>query len=223
MKRHAHAGRSYALSAFFAGTGVVLALVVGAITLRALIAPNTQTWTVWTTTALALLGLLAITLWVTGAVLAARVHRARRDRVHTFLTREERYRVLEATARFEAATSGEIRVHLAEHSHGDPTRAAAQAFERLGMTRTEERNGILLFVSVRDRHVAVIGDRGIHERVPDTFWAQVVLAVEAAFAEGRFADGLVNGIAMAGAQLAEHFPHRAGDRNELPDTISDDT
>jgi uncharacterized membrane protein len=223
MKRDTHGGPSYALSAFFAVTGGVLAVVVGIFALREVIAPRTQTWTVWTTSALALLSLIAIALWIAGAVISSRVHRARRDRVNTFLTADERARVIEAVSRFEGATSGEIRVHLAEHSHGDPTRAAVLAFEQLGMTRTQERNGVLFFVSVRDRHVAVIGDAGIHEKVPDGFWDDVVRAIETQFAEGRFAEGLAGGIEMAGARLAEHFPHRPGDTNELPDSISDDT
>jgi uncharacterized membrane protein len=223
MKRHLHAGKAYALSAFFGVSGLVLALVVAFFAVRALVAPNTQTWSAWTTGGLAALGVLAFALWMIGGVLALRVHRARRDRVATFLNAAERARVLEAVAKFEAATSGEIRVHLAEKSGGDPTRAAVAVFERLGMTRTRERNGVLLFVSVGDHGVAVIGDAGIHERVADGFWADVVRGIELAFAEGRFADGLISGIAMAGTKLAEHFPPRAGDTNELPDTLSDDT
>lgn len=223
MKREKHAGAAYALSAFFAVSGVVIALVVALFTVRHLVAPNTQSWTAWTTAGLASLGGLAILLWLCGGVLALRVHRARRDRVVTFLTAAEREQVLRAVAEFEARTSGEIRVHLAESSGGDPTRAAVRAFERLGMTRTRERNGVLILVSVRDHGVAVIGDAGIHERVPEGFWSDVVRAIELHFAEGRFADGLVNGIAMAGSKLAELFPPRPGDVNELPNSLSDDT
>ncbi|HEX6789897.1 MAG TPA: TPM domain-containing protein [Candidatus Krumholzibacteria bacterium] len=225
MKRHSRAGRAYALSAFFAVSGVVLALAVAFFTIRHLVlaAPNTQTWSAWTTGALASLGALAIALWVAGAVLAIRVHHARRDRVVTFLKAAERQRVLDAVAMFESRTSGEIRVHLAERSGDDPTRAAVEAFERLGMTRTRDRNGVLIYVSVRDHGVAVVGDAGIHERVPRGFWSDVVRAIEVRFAESRFAEGLVDGIAMAGTRLAEHFPPRPDDRNELPDSLSDDT
>jgi uncharacterized membrane protein len=223
MRRHEHGHSPYALSAFLATSGGVLAVVVCAFALRELIAPRTQVWTVWTTTALALASLLAIVLWITGQLIASRTHRRLRDRVHTFLTPDERARVLQATAGFENATSGEIRVHLAEHSLGDPTRAAVRTFESLGMTRTREHNGVLFFISVRDRRVAVIGDAGIHAKVPEGFWADVVHAIEAPFSQGNYAGGLVAGIEMAGALLAEHFPHRPGDTNQLPDSISDDT
>jgi uncharacterized membrane protein len=89
------------------------------------------------------------------------------------------------------------------------------------MARTRDRNGVLFFVGVRDRRFAVIGDSGIHEAVPRDFWAGVVARVEARFAEGRHADGLIDGIRMAGAALAEYFPPRPDDVNELPDTLSD--
>jgi uncharacterized membrane protein len=222
MKRQTHAGKAYALPVLFVAGGLVLAIVVAYSSIRHLVEPNTQSWTAWTTTGLTALGALALLLCLTGGALAWRVHRARRDRVLTFLDAGERGRVLDAVSRFEAATSGEIRVHLAQNSEGDPVRAAVLAFERLGMTRTRERNGVLILVSVRDHRVAVIGDAGIHERVPEGFWAEVVRAIELRFSEGRFADGLVEGIAMAGTKLAEHFPHRAGDVNELPDSISED-
>ena len=108
MKRDKHAGTTYALSAFFAVSGMVIALVVALFTVRHLISPNTQSWNAWTTTALAALGGLAILLWLAGGILAFRVHRARRDRVVTFLNAEEREQVLRAVAQFEAGTSGEI-------------------------------------------------------------------------------------------------------------------
>jgi uncharacterized membrane protein len=221
MKRHTES--PYALPAFLAVSGGVLAVVVAVFSLRELVAPRTQVWTVWTTTALAMLGMLAIALWVTGAFIASRMHRARRDRVHTFLSGEERARVLDAVKQFENRTSGEIRVHLAEHSYGEPTLTAVRTFEKLGMTRTRDRNGVLIFVSVRDRRVAVIGDAGIHEKVQEVFWTGVVRSIERELVKGRHVEGLVKGIEMSGARLAEYFPHRADDRNELADSISDDT
>jgi len=223
LQRH-HPGYSpYALSAFLVVCGGVLAVVVSAFALRELIAPRIQTWSVWTTTAMAILSVLAIVLWVAGSYISSRAHRKRRDRVYTFLTPGERTRVLDAVKRFETLTSGEIRVHLAEHSHGEPTLAAVHAFESLGMTKTRDRNGVLFFVSVRDRRVAVVGDSGIHGNVPEGFWTGVVRSVEREFAKGRYAEGLIRGVEMAGARLAEHFPHGPGDVNELPDSISDDT
>jgi hypothetical protein len=66
---------AYALPAFLAVTGGVLAVIVAVFSLRELITPRTQVWTVWTNTAMAMLGLVAIALWVAGAWIASRMHR----------------------------------------------------------------------------------------------------------------------------------------------------
>jgi len=140
----------------------------------------------------------------------------------TFLTPGEEARVLDAIRRFENRTSGEIRVHLAGYVRGDVLDAARRAFEELGMTATAERNGVLFFVATHSRRFAVVGDAGIDARVPDGFWDEIVNRVREAFAAGRFGEGLVAGIERAGEKLAEHFPRRPDDVNELPDQISRD-
>ena len=208
------------LAGFIVAAGLVLAAVVTVFALRDWLAPDRGTWSEWTGGALTALAAVAVALWIVGALLSRHAHRTRRDTVGSFLTRAEQGRVLDAIREFEADTSGEIRVHLAERTGKDPAITAARVFESLGMTRTRERNGVLFYVSIRDRRLAVIGDRGIHAAVPSEFWATVVARVESCFAAGRFADGLVEGIAMAGKALASHFPHRADDVNELPDVIS---
>jgi uncharacterized membrane protein len=139
----------------------------------------------------------------------------------TFLTRDERERVIDAIRSFETRTSGEIRVHLQERTDESASRAAIRVFERIGMTATRDRSGVLFFVSVRDRRFAVIGDTGIDAVTPDDFWAGIVRRVESRFAEGRYADGLTEGIAAAADALMRHFPPRAADTNELPDSISE--
>lgn len=212
-----------ALAAFLTAAGVVLAIVVAAIVLREFIAPPAQTWSAWTRGAILAISLLAIAFCVVGGLLSHRVHRTRRDSVRTLLTREDRARVAAAVRDAEAKTSGEIVVHLAERSQNMPTVDARKAFEKIGMMRTRERNGVLFFVSVRDKKLAVIGDKGIHEHVAQDFWTDVVKQVETSFAEKRFGDGLVEAIDRVGSELARHFPRRADDVNELPDAPSDDT
>lgn len=222
MESTTRPGADRVMSTFFHATGAVLAIAVAAVTLRAWLAPPAHTWSAWSTGAVTALGVLAAMSLALGAIFARRAHREQRDSVRFFLSPEDRERVAAAIRQFEALTSGEIRVHLADRTHRDPREAAARVFGRIGMVRTRDRNGVLFFVSIRDRRFAVIGDSGIDARVAPGFWDGVVRAVEAAFAAGRYADGLIEGIAMAGARLAEHFPPRAADVNELPDGISGD-
>lgn len=130
-------------------------------------------------------------------------------------------RVTAAIRAAELRTSGEIRVVLARHEVENPVAAAQGHFERLGMTRTAERNGVLVFIAPRSRNFAVIGDTGIHEKCGDGFWTDLAAAMTDHFKRGDFTGGLVHGIERAGELLAGHFPHQANDRNELPDDIEE--
>jgi putative membrane protein len=96
---------------------------------------------------------------------------------------------------------------------------ALQEFQRLDLARTEAATGVLIFVSLFERRVVVLGDRGIDEAVPKDHWAGVGRAVLDGVARGALRDGLVEGIRLAGERLAENFPWRQGDRNELPDRV----
>ena len=89
-----------------------------------------------------------------------------------------------------------------------------------GWVHSRRDLGGLIFIAVRDHRFAVLGDRGIDERVPPGFWDEVVGRVQRHFGEGRFGDGLAAGVDLAGEALAQYFPPRPDDRNELPDAIS---
>ena len=137
------------------------------------------------------------------------------------LSAGDRKRLVAAIGTAEHATSGEIRVHVQRRCGDDPQRDAVQVFERLGMTRTAARNGVLIFLAMRDRRFAVIGDTGIHAAVGDEFWQGVADAMRPHFQRGELATGLEAGILAAGQALKRHFPHHRNDVNELPDTISE--
>ena len=90
------------------------------------------------------------------------------------------------------------------------------------MTATAQRNGVLLYLAVADRLFAVLGDRGIHERVEEGFWDAVAARMSSRFREGDFAGGMIDAIEEIGRRLQEAFPY-AGDEadvNELSDEIS---
>ena len=96
---------------------------------------------------------------------------------------------------------------------------ALQEFQRLGLRETRARTGVLLFVSLFERRVVVLGDAGIHAKVGDAHWEKTKSAVLAGIARGSLRDGLVDGIAACGAELSRHFPRSADDRNEIPDRL----
>lgn len=130
-------------------------------------------------------------------------------------------RLTAAIAAAEQRTSGEIRVLLAREKAPDPVAAAQKHFNRLGMTKTAARNGVLIYLAPQSRTFAIVGDTGIHEKCGDAFWRLLAAAMEARFKKGEFTEGLVEGIEHAGKLLAENFPRAADDRNELPDKIEE--
>lgn len=133
-------------------------------------------------------------------------------------------RVVAAIAAAERRTSGEIRVFISRRRLGrDDVLARAQArFEKLGMTATAERNGVLLYILPHDQKFAILGDRGIHEKCGDAFWNAIAGHLRERLARGEFTDGVVEAVTRAGEALARHFPARGGDTNELPDHIERD-
>ncbi len=96
---------------------------------------------------------------------------------------------------------------------------AFQEFYRLGLQRTAAATGVLLFVSLLERRVVVLADEGISSKVDAGTWKEVDEAVLAGVRRGSLCDGLLAGVARAGDVLAEHFPWREGDRDELPDRL----
>ncbi len=120
----------------------------------------------------------------------------------------------------ERSTRGEIRVAVLPRVRGGLEKAVRPAAERLGMTRTSGRNGVLILVEPSRRAFLVWGDIAIHAKVGDSFWKEVAAAIEERFRAGDFTGGLVRGIEAAGRGLAAHFPRGPGTHpNELPDGV----
>lgn len=129
-------------------------------------------------------------------------------------------RIASAIHDAESHCTAEIRVSVSGAWWGDPHKMAERAFIRMGMARTEQRNGVLFFVMPFRRRFAVIGDSGIHAAVGQAFWDEVTTAMGARFRAGDVTGALEHGIAEAGHHLAIHFPApNGGNPNELPDQV----
>ena len=140
-----------------------------------------------------------------------------------FLKQLDHERILSAIGEAEGRSRGEVRVHVSNQPVGDVQKAAAAQFERLGMTATALRNGVLIYVAPTAQQFAVIGDLAIHERCGGGFWGAIAQAMEEDFRAGRFTDGIVKGVSRVGEALATHFPRTDQvDVNELPDQVTED-
>lgn len=140
--------------------------------------------------------------------------------IHNFFTKEEKEDIVLAIKSAELDTSGEIRVHVEAKCKGDAKDQAAFVFEKLGMHKTDQRNGVLIYLALKNRKFAILGDVGINKVVPESFWDEIRDGMLDHFRDNRFAEGLMEGITRAGKQLKQHFPYQKDDVNELPDDIS---
>ncbi len=131
-------------------------------------------------------------------------------------------RIVAAIAAAEKGTSGEIRVHLTRHAPKDLEARALRRFHLLGMNKTAERNGVLIYIAPRARVFRILGDTAIHEKCGESFWKEVAIAMEAHFREGKLTEGVVAGVERVGEVLGRHFPRARKDKNELPDTVTED-
>ena len=103
--------------------------------------------------------------------------------------------------------------------HGRAHALAMQQFLAHGLHVTEARTGVLIFVSLAERHAEVVADAGIAAHVGQREWDGVVAALTSEIRQGRLAEGLIAAINDAGAVLARHFPADPNDRNELSNEV----
>lgn len=137
-----------------------------------------------------------------------------------FFTEQQRLSIQKAIANAELNTSGEIRVHIDDNCKEDALDKAADTFHRLKMNKTQLRNGVLFYLAVADKKFAILGDKGINEKVPKDFWDNIKDTMLSYFKQQQFTEGLCKGIDMAGEKLKAHFPLQKNDVNELSDEIS---
>src|SRR5664279_676617 len=148
---------------------------------------------------------------------------ARSEKAKEFFDGLDRPAIVEAIARAEAKSVGEIRVHLHHGGVKDARAEAERTFLKLGMDKTIRGTGCLVFIAPESRAFAVIGGTGIHEKVGDGFWVEARDAARDRFAEGKFTEGIVAAVDRLGDALALFFPKTGPrDTNELPDEVSED-
>jgi uncharacterized membrane protein len=140
----------------------------------------------------------------------------------SFFTDGQQDQLLASISEAEKETSGEIRIHIEKTCEEDVLDRAAWIFNKLGMEKTDQKNGVLFYLAVEDRKFAVLGDSGINSKVPTDFWDCIREVLSSNFREGKFTEGLSEGILLAGQQLKVHFPYHKDDVNELTNEISFD-
>ena len=138
-----------------------------------------------------------------------------------FFSNEENEKIVHSIQEAEMQTSGEIRIFVEAHcKYVDALDRASEIFERLEMKKTNLRNGVLFYIAVKDRQLAIYADKGIHEAAGETYWKASVKHILFVFSKESVVTGIITSIHKIGQALKDHFPYDKNvDRNELPDEI----
>ena len=136
-----------------------------------------------------------------------------------FINELDDARIVEAIAKAELQSSGEIRVFISEHEVADALAEAKKQFTGLGMEKTAERNGVLIYIAPKSQMFAVVGDSGVHAKCGEHFWDATATQMRSLLKEGKFTEALISAIQSIGEVLKQHFPRGSDDRNELPNQI----
>lgn len=138
-----------------------------------------------------------------------------------FFSEEEKQQLVDAIQKAEHQTSGEVRIFVESKCRFvDALDRAQEIFVSLKMHETELKNATLVYVAVKDKQVAVLGDEGIHQKVGEQYWKDIVSSMLMHFKKEKLIDGICYAIHDLGEALKTHFPYNSNtDKNELPDEI----
>ncbi|HNW89623.1 MAG TPA: TPM domain-containing protein [Bacteroidales bacterium] len=120
----------------------------------------------------------------------------------------------------ELDTSAEFRVHIEENHTGDCEARAAELFLKLQMDHTEEHNGILIYLALKNRRFCIYYDDGIRTKIPKDFWVMINQKFLNQISNQNYVDGIIEVIHQTGIHLKKLFPRKPGDVNELSDKIT---
>ena len=98
-------------------------------------------------------------------------------------------------------------------------RRAVTIFKAAAERRTENRAGILIYLSMGERRAEIVADEAITKVTTPEAWGEAMATLLADVREGRPGEGICAAIEQIGVVLAEHFPKTATNPNEIPDKL----
>ena len=138
-----------------------------------------------------------------------------------FLSSDDELAIIQAIQEAEKKTSGEVRVHIEKKCpKKNPIKRAISLFQKLGMHKTDLRNGVIVYVATEDHLLAIWGDEGIHTKVGREFWESTLITLQEDFKTNQIKNGLTKALLDIGEKLQQHFPYQKDDKNELDDSIN---
>lgn len=142
-------------------------------------------------------------------------------KVSGFFSDEDLAKIEAATRDAEKNTSGEIRVVIrSRYSDGLEGNLHAQVqheFEKYGLGNTRDQTGVLVLLVLEAQKFMIWGDDGIHAKLPQGYWDVLAVGMSAHFKKRNYVQGVCEAVSEVGRRLAEHFPRKSDDVNELSD------
>jgi uncharacterized membrane protein len=144
------------------------------------------------------------------------------SRKKPYFSPEENEKIVHSIQEAEKQTSGEIRFFAEGRcKYVDALDRAKEIFINLQMGKTELRNGVLFYVAINDKQLAIFADEGIHKAAGgDKYWKNTVKEILSVFSQDSVVAGITTTIYKIVEALKKHFPYdKDVDKNELPDEI----
>lgn len=144
--------------------------------------------------------------------------------IYKFMNDDELLRISNKIKAEEAKTAGEICVSIKEHrsflQRNKPVRQLAEEeFFKLGIDKTRDKTGIIIFFLLEAREFYILADEGINRKVAEKTWDKIKDEMQNHFLEGRFSEGIIHGVDSVGKILSKNFPVNKDDTNEISDRV----
>ncbi len=144
--------------------------------------------------------------------------------IKNLLTKEDIAAIVSAIGESEKTTAGEIRVSIRQKRRWREKKLsinemARREFFNLGMTKTQDKTGILIFLLMEERKFYIFADGGIHAKVKETTWTKIAEDMSFHFGKKNFQQGIIHGVQEVGKVLSQFFPRKTNDVNELPNDV----
>jgi uncharacterized membrane protein len=145
-------------------------------------------------------------------------------KVKDIFAKDDLRKISEKIQEIEKRTSGEIRVSIREKRSLLERKLtlfdmAIKEFYRLGMDKTRDGTGVLVYILLSERKIQIIADKGINDKVENATWQKIAESVAEHFKMGKYLDGIIKGLEQIGEVLAQHFPIKPDDINEFPNDV----
>lgn len=144
--------------------------------------------------------------------------------IKNIFKKEDLASIVSAIGEAEKTTAGEIRVSIRQKRRWRERKLtiedmARREFQLLGMTKTKDRTGILIFLLIEDRKFFILADESIHSKVEEGVWTKIAGEMSSHFSQKNFRHGIIHGVQAVGEMLSKFFPRKSDDINELPNTV----